>query len=303
MNATPVSIPEYLDQLRSALAGADPALVQDALYDAEEYLRSELAENPGTDEATLLASIAGSYGAPEEVAAIYRDTEATVSKALRAPPRSPRRTLTGRFFGVAADARAWTALFYMLLSLATGVVYFTVVVTGWSTSLGLAVLIIGIPFFILFVGLVRLLALVEGRMVEVMLGERMPRRPLYAERGLPLLTRIGNMFTDPRTWSTMLYMVLMLPLGVGYFVLAVSALSLSLGLVFAAFAGLAQVLGMFDGPGYVSYGPFGPSLWLVPLVLALGVLGLFVTLHIARGIGQFHGALAKHLLVKTAQHA
>ena len=43
----PTTIPEYLAQLRTALAGADPALVQDALYDAEEYLRSELAENPG----------------------------------------------------------------------------------------------------------------------------------------------------------------------------------------------------------------------------------------------------------------
>ena len=31
----PTSIPAYLDQLRRALAGADPALVQDALYDAE----------------------------------------------------------------------------------------------------------------------------------------------------------------------------------------------------------------------------------------------------------------------------
>ena len=43
----PTTIPEYLAQLRTALAGADPALVQDALYDAEEYLRAELAENPG----------------------------------------------------------------------------------------------------------------------------------------------------------------------------------------------------------------------------------------------------------------
>lgn len=39
----PTTIPEYLDRLRAALAGADPALVQDALYDAEEYLRAELA--------------------------------------------------------------------------------------------------------------------------------------------------------------------------------------------------------------------------------------------------------------------
>ena len=35
---TPKTIPDYLEQLRAALAGADPALIQDALYDAEEYL-------------------------------------------------------------------------------------------------------------------------------------------------------------------------------------------------------------------------------------------------------------------------
>ncbi len=62
----------------------------------------------------------------------------------------------------------------------------------------------------------RLLSLVEGRLIEVMLGERMPRRPLYADRERPLLTRIGAMFTDPRTWSTQLYFLLMLPLGIVY---------------------------------------------------------------------------------------
>jgi hypothetical protein len=33
----PRSIDQYLRQLREALAGQDPALLQDALYDAEEY--------------------------------------------------------------------------------------------------------------------------------------------------------------------------------------------------------------------------------------------------------------------------
>ena len=59
----PTSIPEYLDQLRAALAGADKAMIQDAVYDAEEYLRSELAENPGKSQAEVIASVAGSYGA------------------------------------------------------------------------------------------------------------------------------------------------------------------------------------------------------------------------------------------------
>ncbi len=301
MNApTPTTIPQYLDQLRLALQGADPALVQDALYDTEEYLRSELAENPDTPEADMLARIATSYGAPDEVADIYRDTEVQVSQALRTPRPAPRGSAIGRFFAVAVDPRAWAAMFYMLLSLATGIVYFTTVVTGLSLSAGFAVMIIGIPVVILFIGLVRLLSLVEGRIVEVMLGERMPRRPLYVGRGQPLLTRIGAMFTDPRTWSTMLYMVLMLPLGILYFMVAVTAMSVSLGLIFGGLSlGLAGVgLDVFDTHWYIGQATF----WEAPLALAAGILGLFVTLHLARGVGKVHGLLAKQLLVKTAQH-
>ena len=140
--------------------------------------------------------------------------------ARRRRRRARRRS--GRFFGVAADPRAYAALFYMLLSLATGIFYFTWAVTGISMSVGLAILIIGLPFAVLFFGTVRVLSLVEGRIIEVMLGERMPRRPLYAERGKPVLERIKEMFTDPRTWSTLLYMLLMLPLGIVYFTMAVT---------------------------------------------------------------------------------
>ena len=66
-------------------------MAQDALYDAEEYLRSELAEHPEWDEATMLANVATSYGAPEEVAEIYRDKETQVENALRPPAAPPRR--------------------------------------------------------------------------------------------------------------------------------------------------------------------------------------------------------------------
>ncbi|MGH8080439.1 MAG: sensor domain-containing protein, partial [Lysobacter sp.] len=72
------TIPGYLDQLRIALADADPSLLQDALYDAEDYLRSEMSANPDKSEAEVIAMVAGSYGAPEEVADIYRDTEIKV---------------------------------------------------------------------------------------------------------------------------------------------------------------------------------------------------------------------------------
>lgn len=312
------TIPEYLDQLRAALAGSDAALVQDALYDAEEYLRSEWAEHPELDEAGLLASVAGSYGAPAEVAEIYRDTEATVAQALRLPPPRPRvaasapgrqdtaadpgrpgartsppRSLAARFFGVAADPLAYTSMLYLLLSLATGIFYFTWAVTGLSLTAGLAVLIIGIPFAIVFFASVRLLSLVEGRVVEAMLGERMPRRPPYADRSLPLLERIKDLFLDPRTWSTLVYQVLMMPLGIAYFTFAVVALSLSLGVAALPIAGL------FDGGHLWWFGvPVEVPMWMLPVTLAAGALMLLLTLHAVRGIGRMHGTLAKHFLVK-----
>jgi uncharacterized membrane protein len=299
MNAPiPQTIPQYLALVREALAGADPAVVQDALYDAEEHLRAELAANPGVSEVEMLRRIATSYGSPEEVAAIYRDAEVTVSRAMRAPAPPPRRTAAGRFFGVAADPRTWGALFYMLLSLVTGVFYFAWTAIGVSLSLGLSLLVVGVFFIVFFVGTTRLLSLVEGRIVEALLGVRMPRRPAYPHRHLPLMQRIGQMFTDPRTWSTLLYFVLILPLGIVYFVLAVAGLSVSLGLVGGPLAALF-VDGVQSGL-YLDGNLVLPVGLTMPFALVLGVLGLFTTLHLARALGGLHGRIAHRLLVPGA---
>jgi uncharacterized membrane protein len=306
MNATeqtrplPATIPDYLAQLRQALVGADPAMIQDALYDAEEYLRAELAANrdsgAGKSEAEVIAEVAGSYGAPEEVAEIYRETEVTVNRALRPPLPPTRRSWLGRFFGVAADPRAYGALFYMLLALVTGVAYFTLVVTGFSLSLGLSITIVGLPLLVLFFGATRLLSLVEGRIVETLLGVRMPRRPPHTGADMTWLQRVGAMFTDARTWSTLLYFVLMLPLGVAYFTVFVTVLSLGLGL---ALAPLALIWG--DTIQVVSVNGWSMAAdapWLALPLCVVGVLLLFASLHLARGVGHLHGLLAKHLLVR-----
>ena len=334
----PTTIAQYLEQLRAALAGADPALLQDALYDAEDYLRSELAAQPGSSEAEVVASVAASYGNPVEVAQIYLETEVTVQRALHgasapsvasaaamaaavaaqagtaaeaarpdsaapgaveaavaAPPAAPK-SLLHKVFGVYTDPRTYGALFYLLLSLATGTFYFTWVVTGGSLTAGLLILIIGVPLLVLFLGSVRVLALVEGRLVEALLGVRMPRRPPYVDRGQSWLKRIGAMFTDPRTWATMAYFLLMLPLGVAYFTIALTGLTLSLALLLAPVASLVNDNTVID----LGHGPLvlADMLWAAPLLMLAGALALTLTLHIARGLGRLHGLLAKHLLVR-----
>ncbi len=298
----PRSIEQYLAALRAALAEEDPALVQDALYDAEEYLRAEVAADPSRQEADTLELIASTYGAPEEVAEAYRTTEKQVRTALAPPPRKAPHTAFGRFFGVYSDSRTWTALFYMLLALVTGIFYFTMTVTGLSMSAGLVFLIIGIPFFLLFVGFTRVLALAEGRLVEGLLGQRMPRRPLYPATGIPILERIKQMLVDRRTWTTMFYFLLMLPLGILYFVIATVGISVSIGLVGGSIASMLLAAGI--GSGGITLDDqsiyFGPSPLAAPFLLIAGILLLTAFMHLIRGIGRGHGTLAKHLLVARA---
>src|SRR5215469_2300846 len=303
----PRSIDEYLKQLRAALAGQDRALIQDALYDAEEYLRAEVAAHPDKSEADVLELIASTYGAPEEVAAAYRDTVAKVRAALKTPaPRTKTPTSAWRrFFGVYMDWRAYTALFYMLLSLATGIAYFTFVVTGASLSLGLAILIIGVPFFLAFIGVARVIALGEGRLLETITGERMPRRPVHPGPPAPLMTRIVEMLKDVRTWTTLLYLLVMLPLGIIYFTVAITGIAIGLRLALAPLILLGDNLGWFPpgfSPGMIqiddrAYG--APQSVLGALFcLALGILVITLLMHAARGIVRGHTHLAKALLVE-----
>ena len=294
--ASPRTVEQYLDALRAALKGADPALLQDALYDAEEHLRAELAAHTGDAEGDVLARIVQSYGAPDEVADAYRTNEATIQKALRTPAPRPRTTAFGRFFGIYADPRAYLSLLYLLLALVTGIAYFTFATAGLSLSLGLAILIIGVPFFLLFIGAARIIALAEGRIVETLLGTRMPRRPAYPDRDTPFLRRIVDMLKDPRTWGTLLYLLAMLPLGVFYFTFAVVGLSVSIALAVAPIFLLLYHAGLVNVDGIIMESPH-PA--LLPLISIAGVLLLTVTMHLARGIGYLHGQLAKSLLVAT----
>jgi len=293
----PVTVEGYLAELRAAFGTADRALVQDALYDAEEYLRAELANHPEQDEAALLRGIAASYGAPAEVAAAYQQTELTVQRALKAPRPQPRASALGRFFGVFTDPRSYGALFYMLFAMVTGIFYFTWAVTGTALSLAMIIMIFGIPLLVMFMASVRMFSLLEGRLVEVLLGVRMPRRPLYPE-ATPLLARIGALLKDRRTWTTLLYMVVMMPLGILYFTVALVGIILPMAMI------VAPVLGAifgdsshYDGEWFhvddVGFG-WPESLFLLPL----GILGLTLTLHLVRGIGRLHGQLARALLVE-----
>ncbi|MEI9989817.1 MAG: sensor domain-containing protein [Rhizomicrobium sp.] len=294
----PETVNAYLVQLRRALKGAPAGLIADALADCEDHLNSEIAQNPDLTETQILAGVIRTYGTPAEIAEEYRDMEHTISTPFPQPESQGADRRFG-FFNVVSDPRTYGALLYMLLSLATGIFYFTWAVTGIALSFGLFILIIGIPFALMFVASIRVLAHVEGRIVEALLGVRMPRRlPAGPAADEGIWTKVREALSDIRTWSSLFYMLLMLPLGVCYFVIALLGLVIPLGFVGGALHALItgeSHFQMSNAPYLEHFLHTAPGLLVAALV---GVLVFFVALHVARAVGWVHGKIAEALLVR-----
>jgi hypothetical protein len=289
------TIEEYLEALKNEMQGGDTALLQDALADAREHLSTALAvaleKNTDLTEADALKTIIMEYGTPEETASAYKEVERRTSPSLKQPAKS--RSWIVRFFGVYADARAWGALLYMLIAFVTGVFYFTWAVTGLSLSISFAIFIFGLPFALLFLLSVRGLALLEGRLVEALLGVRMPRRPLFSHQGMKWFDRLKALLTDKVTWLMMVYMLVQFVLGTVYFMLIVMVLSTSLSFL------ALPILQEYVHRGVVEVNGIRYVLptWIYPLFVLTGFLLWTIFMNIVRGIGQLHGRFAKWLLV------
>jgi hypothetical protein len=290
------SIEDYLDQLKVELRGSDSATIQDSVSDAEEHLRAALAnlkqDQPELPGEEALTQVIEQYGSPSETASAYAEVERRTVPSLMSDEQKQSSGFA-RFFGVYADARAWGSLLYMLIAFVTGILYFVWAVTGLSLSISFSIFIFGLPFAILFLLSVRGLILIEGRLVEALLGVRMPRRPVFFEKGLKLLERLKLLVTDKHIWLSILYMVIQFVLGTVYFVLIVTVLSFSLtfiALPFIQFFWNIPVLNIGAERIFLPY-------WLLTLMAIGGVLLWTAFMNLARGVGPLHGKMAKALLV------
>jgi len=289
---------EYLAKLKKELEGCDSALLQDALSDAEGHLRMALEEalsdKPKLSETEVIVSLIEKYGSPKEIASSYRAIESRTSPTLVVSRTTETRSSWARFFGVLAEPKAWGAFFYMLLSFITGLVF-----GGWALIAGLIslstlVFVIGIPIFGLFLLSIRGIALLEGRIIEALLGIRMPRRSLFLDTNLSWKEMFMALIKESYTWKAWLYLALQFPLGLIYFlgILLLFATSLS-------FIGSPVLELVF----YIPLDLFGDDVftpvWLLPFVSIAGFFLLPLTFHLARWVGKVHGKYAKSMLVRT----
>ena len=109
------------------------------------------------------------------------------------------------------------------------------------------------------------------------------------------------MLKDVRTWTTLAYLVLMLPLGIVYFTVAVTGLAISTSFIGAPLSVLAQHLGwhfytveLRGSTPSAHPNTRGSRRWCCCVI---GVLLLTLLMHLARGLIRLHAHLAKALLV------
>lgn len=290
-------VDDFLNALKTELEGSDPALVQDALSDAEEHLRTalemDLASSPGISEDDALRSIIDKYGEPSEIATAYKELDAQIPIGL-APIRSlEKRSGLAKFFGIFSDPRAWGACIYMMISGLTGIVFGFWGIFGAMFALLMLMFIFGLPFTGLYLLSIRGIALIEGRIVEAFLGIRMPRKPLFVKQDQSWSEKFKSLVTESHTWKSWLFITLMFPLGLIYCLLILGLFLTSISFIISPLMELVFHLPL-ELFGYEAFTP----VWFLPVVVVVGIFLLPTTLHLAKLIGKAHGRFAKSMLVR-----
>jgi signal transduction histidine kinase len=180
---------------------------------------------------------------------------------------------------------------YLVLALPMGILTFTWVVTGWSIGLALLITFIGLPILMITVYASRSMAWIERRRAALVLGE--PIAGVYKQPASGhFFDRVRAMFSDPSTWKDLAWHLLLLPIGIADFVVAVTAWSASLGLVSVPVWWWATPESDRVDAGPITVDSWGKAL----LVCAIGIVAIPIAAALVRGTAAGSGALAKIVL-------
>jgi len=236
--------------------------------------------------------------APEPVENLYDPPAAAPNLLARIP-----------IFGIWAHPLAWRSVGYLLLSFIFATTFFVLVFTGVSLSVSLIPVLIGLPLLAATLAMARVLTVFNGRLIEAMLGIRMPRRGGPAVRhGTGVVPTIVAWLTDIRSWLATAFWIGNFPVALAVFILMVTLLSVGVSLLLAPLATLVpEHAGIHIRPGariqllgtdYIA-DPITGQLPVPPSVYALmsvvGFLLLTATLWLSRAVAWLYGQVVKSI--------
>lgn len=289
MNKSYEDIQRYLKELQNALQGQSAGLVQDALYDVESHFLEVLANDKDASMATLIDA----FGYPKEIATQYIQLEEDSKRYLHGSESN--KPIFNGFFESLTCFRDYKSLIYFFISLPLSVVYF-----GWVMLFGvpafiLSLVVVGLPFLALFLKTQNYLALIEGQLINALLGVRMPRRP-----GRIALSDSSKSFSwqgmretlkSPHCWRVVLYSVLHLPLSATYFFAACVLFVGSLALMITPL--VDPIIHAF-----VPNVTIDINWYWFPVTTVVGAIGVTLSMHITRLLVTLHSSIANYLLIQ-----
>jgi hypothetical protein len=119
---------------------------------------------------------------------------------------------------------------YLVLGLPIGIATFTVAVTGFSLAAGLLITLIGIPILMATLLACRGFAAVERARASFVLGEPV-HGPERTWRRDTVWETTKAVLGDPAGWRDLLWAVVLLPIGIATFTVAVTVWTAALGML------------------------------------------------------------------------
>ena len=201
-----------------------------------------------------------------------------------------------KYFGVVANEDTYLNLMYLLLAFPLGVVYFTFLVTGLSLGLGTVIIWIGIPILLAVFAASWGLAAFERMLAMLLLREEIPPMSPVKHTSESAWEKVKAHLGNRVTWTGLLYLILKFPVATLFFVVAVTLLATTIGMLITPF--LYQVWTFPSGWDFWRIDTLGKSLLVAGLALVL--VGP-ISLHVVNFMAYLSGTFARAMLGKSEE--
>ena len=190
--------------------------------------------------------------------------------------------------------RTWREAVWALLALPIGVFWFCVLVTLLVVGIGLAITIVGLPILALTLVVAAWGARLERGLARGLLAVHVDEPPAEPDEGKESWRRVLQLLTSERRWRSVVYLLLLFPIGLVEFVVAVTAWSVALAALSLPFWWWAVPDADFLWDGNRLDTP-----WEWALVFVIGVAAALAAPWLVRGCVWAHVALMRGLVGPT----
>lgn len=126
-------------------------------------------------------------------------------------------------------------LIYLLLCLPLGILYFVILVTGFSLGAGLLITLVGLPILVAMIFVTYILADLDRTLTSKLLGVKIAKPEAVPSNNDSARSILVAQLKSFEFWKEFSYLLLKMPLGVISFTFAIVFVSVSLGLIAAPF--------------------------------------------------------------------